>query len=302
VVKLYVIFRILETIDKLCCAFGSDAFDALFSIVAEYHTRVVMLITHFNIAALYVFFHSLVLIGQVVYLNVAINSYSSTLVALLVSNQFVELKASVFKRFSKENLFQLSCSDVVERLHLFVFMICIMAQNVWDVGTAYVTSEWILRMTLMVFTVCISECLVDWLKHCFVTKFNDLTPDLYPMFQSSLCSDIVSSKMKAKAIDNNYMVSRRIGFVALPLGCLIVRVFSRMLPHTGYAAILLVVMWLGCVFLKTVVHIRLLAVCIRTAAKLEENSLSEIENEELKNIKALADVNRFTMVGGKIPT
>jgi hypothetical protein len=37
---------------------------------------------------------------------------------LLVSNQFVEIKQSVFKKFEKENLFQVSCSDVVERVQV----------------------------------------------------------------------------------------------------------------------------------------------------------------------------------------
>lgn len=43
-------------------------------------------------------------------LNVAINFYSNALLSLLISNQFVEIKASVFKKFEKENLFQLTCA------------------------------------------------------------------------------------------------------------------------------------------------------------------------------------------------
>lgn len=43
-------------------------------------------------------------------LNVAINFYSNALLSLLISNQFVEIKQSVFKKFEKENLFQLTCS------------------------------------------------------------------------------------------------------------------------------------------------------------------------------------------------
>lgn len=54
--------------------------------------------------------HTLVLFFQMVTLNVAVNSYSNALLTLLISNQFVEIKGSVFKKFEKENLFQLSCS------------------------------------------------------------------------------------------------------------------------------------------------------------------------------------------------
>lgn len=54
--------------------------------------------------------HTLVLFYQLVTLNVAINSYSNALLTLLLSNQFVEIKGSVFKKFEKENLFQLTCA------------------------------------------------------------------------------------------------------------------------------------------------------------------------------------------------
>lgn len=46
---------------------------------------------------------------QVITLNVAINSHSPALLPLLLSNQFVEIKGSVFKRYTVEGLFQLSC-------------------------------------------------------------------------------------------------------------------------------------------------------------------------------------------------
>lgn len=54
--------------------------------------------------------HTIVLFYQAITLNVAINSFSNALLTLLVSNQFVEIKSAVFKKFEKENLFQLSCS------------------------------------------------------------------------------------------------------------------------------------------------------------------------------------------------
>lgn len=58
----------------------------------------------------YVVAHTLVLFYQLVTLNVAINSYSNALLTLLLSNQFVEIKGSVFKKFEKEQLFQITCA------------------------------------------------------------------------------------------------------------------------------------------------------------------------------------------------
>jgi hypothetical protein len=54
--------------------------------------------------------HTIVMIYQLIALNVAVNSFDHALLTLLVSNQFVEIKGSVFKRFEKESLFQITCA------------------------------------------------------------------------------------------------------------------------------------------------------------------------------------------------
>ena len=54
--------------------------------------------------------HVLVMLYQLISLNVAINSYDHALLTLLVSNQFVEIEGSVFKKFEKDNLFQITCA------------------------------------------------------------------------------------------------------------------------------------------------------------------------------------------------
>lgn len=50
------------------------------------------------------------MVYQTIALNVAVNSYDHALLTLLVSNQFVEIKGSVFKKFEKDNLFQITCA------------------------------------------------------------------------------------------------------------------------------------------------------------------------------------------------
>lgn len=53
--------------------------------------------------------HAFVMLLQMVTLNVAIHS-SNALLTLLISNQFVELKGAVFKRFEAGNLLQCACA------------------------------------------------------------------------------------------------------------------------------------------------------------------------------------------------
>jgi hypothetical protein len=48
--------------------------------------------------------------------------------------QFVELKGSVFKKFDKNNLFQVSCSDVRERFHLFALLFIVVVQTMKEYG------------------------------------------------------------------------------------------------------------------------------------------------------------------------
>jgi hypothetical protein len=50
------------------------------------------------------------MVYQLISLNVAVNSYDHALLTLLMSNQFVEIKGSVFKKFEKDNLFQITCA------------------------------------------------------------------------------------------------------------------------------------------------------------------------------------------------
>ncbi|QRW24271.1 TAPT1-like protein [Rhizoctonia solani] len=79
--------------------------------------------------------HSLVLVYQLISLNVAINSYDNALLTLLISNQFVEIKGSVFKKFEKDNLFQITCADIVERFQLSSMLLVIALRNTIELSS-----------------------------------------------------------------------------------------------------------------------------------------------------------------------
>lgn len=88
----------------------------------------------FLLALVYTVIHSTALFYQVMTLNVAVNSYSNALITLLLSNQFVEIKSTVFKKFEKENLFQITCADVVERFQLWLMLMIIASRNFVETG------------------------------------------------------------------------------------------------------------------------------------------------------------------------
>lgn len=250
VVKLSVIFSVLEIGDRLCGSIGQDILDALLSRHtlarrADGTHAYVRLAWYYALSLAYLVAHSLVLLYQVVTLNVAINSYNNELLTLLLSNQFVEIKTSVFKRFEKEPLFQLTCADIVERFQMAVVLGAIAVRNLIEVSGASGLADAgvvgplptsfnvfpffsaVSRTLNPALTVIASELLVDWLKHAFVTKFNHIRPALYGRFMDVLCYDLLphadDTLPRGSFVDQSPLAARRLGFAVLPLACVLVR-------------------------------------------------------------------------------
>ena len=116
--KLYVIFNLLEVFDRLCASFGQDILESLFESAGRQRRWRGGLPLDFLIALVYTVLHTMILFYHAVALNIALNSHNNILITLLISNNFVELKSNVFKKFERENLFQVACSDVVERFQV----------------------------------------------------------------------------------------------------------------------------------------------------------------------------------------
>ncbi|KAI1908356.1 hypothetical protein LOZ61_005604 [Ophidiomyces ophidiicola] len=273
-IKLYVIYNVLEVGDRLFSAIGQDVLECLFSREAlerkpDGRSKVLRPFWLFLLALVYTIIHSTALFYQVMTLNVAVNSYSNALITLLLSNQFVEIKSTVFKKFEKENLFQLTCADVVERFQLWLMLLIIASRNFVETGAlsfgnaiapfsrsatntttstpasnpprsassilpqsftllpsslfAYMSNMNTFLPTighvLGPFLVVLgSEMLVDWLKHAYVNKFNNIRPSVYGKFLDILAKDYYTNAFA----DQN--LNRRLGLPVIPLSCLFIRV------------------------------------------------------------------------------
>jgi hypothetical protein len=161
----------------------------------------------------------------------------------------------VFKKFEKENLFQITCADVVERFQLWLMLLIIAMRNVVEVGglsirssgtswtdmftssanattsasAAAFTATSILPMSFTIFPKYIaqvlnpfllvigSEMVVDWLKHAYITKFNQYKPEVYGKFFDIFAKDYYSNAFS----DPN--LTRRLGLPVIPLSCLFIR-------------------------------------------------------------------------------
>lgn len=245
VIKLYIFFNMLEVFDKLLSTFGCDILDALFWTATEpvdhqdRNKQRFGVLIHLFAAIVYVLLHSLLVLLQATTLSVALNSKNKALLTIMMSNNFVELKGMVFKKFERNNLFHMSCSDVRERHHFLVLLIIVMMQTLkeynWNEEQFYV----LLPDCLVIL---VTEMVVDWFKHAFVTRFNEITSEVYREYTITLAYDLTSSKLKRAHADHSDLISRRMGFIPIPLAVLVVRVFSSSLTVTwwqGYLCLLL---------------------------------------------------------------
>lgn len=186
-IKLYVMFGVLEVAEKLCSSIGQDIINILFQISVD---QVGRFITFYFISVFYLSFHAYILIYQCVSLNVAANSYSNALLTLLLSNQFAELKSSVFKKLDREGLFQITMADLSERFQLSLMLGIIAVRNLLQLNSAHGLipdswKKWNIWLGAVFgpgVIVIGSEIFVDWLKHCFISKFNKIKPRVYRNF------------------------------------------------------------------------------------------------------------------------
>lgn len=68
---------------------------------------------YLNLGSVHAVAHTVILVYELISLNIAINAFDNSLLTLLLSNQFVEIKGSVFKKFEKDNLFQITCAGTI---------------------------------------------------------------------------------------------------------------------------------------------------------------------------------------------
>ncbi|XP_035275348.1 transmembrane anterior posterior transformation protein 1 homolog isoform X1 [Anguilla anguilla] len=259
VIKLYIIYNMLEVADRLFSSFGQDILDALYWTATEPKKKKrahIGVIPHFLMAVLYVFLHAILIMVQATTLNVAFNSHNKSLLTIMMSNNFVEIKGSVFKKFEKNNLFQMSNSDIKERFTNYVLLLIVCLRNMeqfsWNPDHL-----WVLFPDVCM--VIASEIAVDIVKHAFITKFNDITADVYSEYRASLAFDLVSSRQKNAYTDYSDSVSRRMGFIPLPLALLLIRVVTSSVRIQGSLVLVcLLLFYLGMITLKVLNSIVLL--------------------------------------------
>lgn len=245
-IKLYVMFGVLEVTDKLLSSVSQEVFTVLVGIPFS-NTSLKNLSTLLVFSVLALLFsacHSYVLIYQSVSLHVAANSYSNALLTLLLSNQFAELKSAVFKKFEREGLFQVTLSDLTERFQLSIMLAIIAFRNISQLHSTQLGltpdswkswNKWIGAILGPSVVVLGSEIFVDWIKHCFIIKFNRIRPKVYDKFVYVLSLDFIeafsrSSQDTTHETSDYVRITRRIGIPIMSVSvCLFRMILSDLL-------------------------------------------------------------------------
>ncbi|XP_068650005.1 protein POLLEN DEFECTIVE IN GUIDANCE 1-like isoform X2 [Aristolochia californica] len=220
-IKLYVLYNVLEIFDKLCQSFGGDALQVLFNSAEgiagcskeNMNFELTRFILDQTIAVMAFIVHSFILLAQAITLSTCIVAHNNALLALLVSNNFAEIKSSVFKRFSKDNLHSLVYFDVVERFHIFTFLSFVLAQYILEAE-----GSWFGSFLFNAFLVIMCEMVIDVIKHSFLAKFNEIKPAVYSEFLEDLCKQTLNMES-----DNG---RKNLTFVPIAPACVVIRVLS----------------------------------------------------------------------------
>ncbi|KAM3233748.1 protein POLLEN DEFECTIVE IN GUIDANCE 1 isoform X1 [Capsicum annuum] len=229
-IKLYVVYNVLEVFDKLCQSFGGDVMQTLFNTAEglansstesmQYWIR--RFIVDEVVAVVSSIVHSFILLAQAITLSTCIVAHNNALFALLVSNNFAEIKSNVFKRYSKDNVHNLVYYDSVERFHISAFLLFVLAQNLLEAD-----GPWFGSFICNALVVYIGEMTIDIIKHSFIAKFNNIKPIAFSEFLEDLCKQTLNIQT-----DN---VKNNLSFVPLAPACVVIRVlrpvFAAHLPY-----------------------------------------------------------------------
>lgn len=230
IIKSYVVFNMLEVVEKLLTSFGQDFYDTTFSFCVKSSLTgghyMLHALLYVLTSAVYTFLHSFVILCQAVTLNSAVNSHNLAVLTIMISNQFVELKSSVFRKFDDNQLFEISCVDIKERLHVCIFLLVILVRNLDQFSWNW---DYLYDMLPSILLIYLSEYLIDWVKHAFIIKSNKIiSAQVYRRYRRNLANDLfVSKQLPSPLQDHSRCLSKRMGLQCLPLACVVYKVLAE---------------------------------------------------------------------------
>lgn len=175
----------LEMCERWCRSIGVDLFDLTMSSIRHpWHSQLLT----YMLTLLYCFAHSTMHLLRILLLQVAINTSSSAVFLIIVTNNFAEIKSTVFKRYEAKSLFPIIASDVVERFYLLMDIIFVLARlSISPHRGSYNAPDIAFWLFLLVFL----EFGTDWIKFCLIVKFSEMKASTFEIYKEVLIADIL---------------------------------------------------------------------------------------------------------------
>lgn len=245
--KLYVIAAMIEIFDRLLSSLGQDCLDSLYWNTVN-NPKSQRFLVAILVVSVYASIHTMLLLVHITTLNVALNNKSDhTVLTLLISGNFAEVKSTVFKKYNKTALFKIAASDICERFKLMLFLTLVWLVHVSQDGD---------RAPLFLYgkigaSVMLSEIVADWMKHAFICKFNFLKSRVYREYGLILAGDYTGIGHEEYNLDPTHAVVKRIGFAQIPLVGVLLKMAAEMIKYGGRPSIgSMVCLWLFLVAVK----------------------------------------------------
>jgi len=198
-IKLSVIFTAMEICDKILTSFGTSALYSLSCTCTQYCSKqgcgALQVVSDSIMATALSTTHAVALMCEGIAFSVAMNSRRTTLLALVISFNFAEVKGTVFKKFDPNKLTPIVYQDIVERFHMVVLMLFVVIE---DMDTSESWGSFNGPLMIQVGAILASELAADTIKHAVVGKFNLIRPGVYREYMRDLCE--ATAKAHANAL------------------------------------------------------------------------------------------------------
>ncbi|CAJ1407052.1 unnamed protein product [Effrenium voratum] len=175
----------LEMFERWCRSVGVDLFDLLLASVRQPWRS---LLLKYAVTLAYCFVHATMHLIRVILLNVAINTSSNAVFLIIVTNNFAEIKSTVFKRYEEKSLFPIITSDMVERFYLLLDILFVLARLSISQHSGTFTA---LDVSFWLFLLVVLEIGTDWIKFCLITKFSEMQAKTFEVYREVLMADIL---------------------------------------------------------------------------------------------------------------
>ena len=234
--KLYFIFNMMEIIERLVRSWGNDLVDGMIrrAVISSDRWSMMSLGVNWVVVLIYTIIHSIIHFWRVMLISVAI--LANDMLIVLVTNNFNELKGTVFKKNEPRSVYPVLTSDVVERLYLFIDVALMLFRMTTSPQRSKIpfgeVSIWIAVMIGL-------EIITDWMKFLCLSKFNSIENGTYWHYHSIHREDIINSRnvemnpipplVQKGYVSASHLPARRMNFMPTPLAVLIL--CNLMLPN-----------------------------------------------------------------------